>query len=217
MTDWDPALAGATREAASMNEILDGIWRWTWFSEEKGMNFNGYAVKLPDGLVLVDPAYADESVWREIEKLDKPSLVLLTNKDHERASDELRRRWNVPVAIHEAEAPLLAVKPERTFGDGDVAAGALRAIRFRRLKSPGECAFFWKDRRLLFVGDAVTGHPAGRLGLVKKHLDQSAAVLDDLKILLEFDFDAILMGDGEPMLQKAKAALRDFCRIRPAP
>src|SRR6185436_816159 len=102
---------------------------------------------------------------------------------------------------------LLAVKPERTFGDGAVVAGALRAIRFRRLKSPGECAFLWKERRILFVGDAVTGHPAGQLGLVKKHLDQPA-VLDDLKGLLELDFDAILMGDGEPMLAGAKSALQ---------
>ena len=193
-----------------MNEILDGIWRWTWFSEEKGMNFNGYAVRLPEGVVLIDPAYADDATWSAIQNVGKPISILLTNKDHERASAELRHRFKIPVYIHEAEAPLLAVAPEMTFGDGATLDGVFQVHRFRRLKSPGECAFFWKERRLLFIGDALTGHPAGQLGLVKKHVDHPE-VFEDLKGLLELDFDAMLLGDGEPLLSGAKAALEKFC------
>lgn len=195
-----------------MKEILQGLWRWTWFSEEKGMDFNGYAVRLPSGLVLIDPAYAGEEVWGAIEKLGKPSLILLTNKDHERDSDDLRRRFHAPVAIHEADAPLLSAQPEQTFADDAKLAGVLEAVRFHGLKSPGECAFYWRERRLLFIGDAITGHPAGKLGLVKKH-QGVPGVLEEVAKLLNLDFDAILMGDGEPMLSGAKAALRDFCQL----
>src|SRR6185436_19401694 len=59
----------ARREDRRMKETVGGVWRWTWFSEEKGMEFNGYAIKLPEGLVLIDPAYADDAVWDELAKL----------------------------------------------------------------------------------------------------------------------------------------------------
>ena len=176
------------------------------------MDFNGYAVRLPEGIVLIDPAYADDSTWSAIQAVGKPISILLTNKDHERASAELRHRFKIPVYIHEAEASLLSVQPEMTFADGARLNGVWDVVRFRRMKSPAECAFFGKERRLLVVGDALAGHPAGKLGLVKKHLDQPG-VLEELKTLLELDFDAILMGDGQPMLSGAQKALRDLCQL----
>ncbi|MBI3549866.1 MAG: hypothetical protein HY078_12585 [Elusimicrobia bacterium] len=188
-----------------LSEIVPSVWRWTWFSEEKGMNFNGYAARLPGGLAIIDPAYAEEPVWRAIEELGTPAKILLTNKDHERASAELRERWKVPVAIHEAEAPLLSFNPDETFGDGASVLG-LTAVRMTRMKSPAECAFLWPERRVLFIGDAVTGHPAGRLGLVKKHVGRPE-VFADLQALSALDFYAIFMGDGEPMFTGAKEAL----------
>ena len=195
-----------------LKPLVDGVLSWNWYSEEKGLNFNGYAVRLTSGLVVLDPAYADEPLWRELESPQTPSAILLTNKDHERASGELRRRWKCPVLIHEADAPLLQEPPDETFGDAGIVFGALTPVRFTRLKSPGECAFLWTERRILFVGDAVVGKPGGKLGVVKKH-EGNPAVLEDLKRLLLLDFDAILMGDGEPILTGGQAALRDFLRV----
>lgn len=192
-----------------MREIVSGVWRWTWFSEEKGMNFNGYLARLGKELVLIDPAYAEEPLWAEMERYGKPSAILLTNKDHERASEELKRRFKAKVYVHEQEAPLLSSKPEATFKDGATLFGELKAIRFTKFKSPAECAFHWPKRKVLFVGDAVTGHPAGKVGLVKKHLDKPE-VLEDLKQLLDLEFDALLVGDGEPFLARGKAALEAF-------
>ena len=182
------------------------FWRWTWYSEEKGMDFNGWVAKLPFGLVLIDPAYAYDKTWDEIAALGAPKLILLTNKDHERASDELRKRFDCPVAIHTEEAPILNDRPEQTFGDGDTVAGCLKVFRLKDLKSPAECSFFWPERKLLIVGDAVVGKPDGRLGLVKKHLDRPA-VLESLRGLLALDFDTLLVGDGEPLPSGGKKAL----------
>ena len=194
---------------AKLEQVLDGVWRWSWYSEEKGMDFNGYAVRGPRGMVLIDPVCAPDDAWAQLAGLGRPAEILLTNKDHERASDELRRRFSVSVAIHEADAPLLAVRPERTFKDGELCSGFLEAFRFRSLKSPGECAFLWRERRLLFVGDALAGRPPGGLGLVKKH-DGRPGVLEELRALLSLDFSAILVGDGEPILKDGKESLRLF-------
>lgn len=103
-----------------------------------------------------------------------------------RASDELRRRFSVPVAIHEEEAPLLQVRCEETFQDGARLCGAFEAVRFHDLKSPAECAFFWRERGALFIGDLVTGLPSG-------------------------------LGDGEPVLGRARKSLEDFLAAGGAP
>lgn len=200
---------------ANLERLFDGVWRWTWFSEEKGMDFNGHVLETPDARVWLDPAYGDEALWLELEKIGRPDEILLSNRDHERASAELKRRYGAPVAIHEADAPFLSTPPERTFGDRDKLFGALQVFRFTKLKSPGECAFYWPERRMLFVGDAVTGHPAGRAGLVQKHLGRPE-VLEDLQRLLSLDFDALLVGDGQPFKTGGKAALEKLLASAPA-
>jgi len=189
--------------------VLPDVWRWRWFSRDKGMDFNGYAARLPVGLFLIDPAYGSDEDWTGLDALGKPAGILLTNKDHERASDDLRRRYRAPVWIHGADGLLLQVRPEHIFADDDILGGALRAFRFTRLKSPGECALFWPERRLLFAGDVVTGHPAGSIGLVMKHQGKPE-VIGEIRRLLDLDFDALLVGDGEPLLSGAKAAVERF-------
>lgn len=190
-------------------KILPDVWRWTWFSQDKGMEFNGHALRLPAGLVLVDPVYSGDDDWEPLDLLGRPSAILLTNKDHERAAGELHDRYGAPVWVHEADAEQLAAKPDWTFGDSAVLFERLAVVRFTRLKSPGECAFHWKERRILIVGDLVTGHPAGKVGLVTKHRD-NPEVLAEIRRILDLDFDALLVGDGEPFLTGGKTAVAQF-------
>jgi glyoxylase-like metal-dependent hydrolase (beta-lactamase superfamily II) len=194
---------------ARVERLFDGVRRWTWFSEEKGMDFNGWIIETPDARVWLDPAWGDDELWAELEKVGRPHEILLSNKDHERASAELKKKYGIPVAIHEADAPLLSTPPERTFRDREKLYGVFQVVRFTKLKSPGECAFFWPERRMLFVGDAVTGHPAGKAGLVQKHAGKPE-VFEDLKKLLALDFDSLLVGDGEPFVKGGKAALESL-------
>lgn len=192
-----------------LEEVLKDVWRWKWFSEDKGMDFNGWAVKLGKEVLIVDPAYAETDTWDAVAALGRPAMILLTNKDHERASAELKDLFKVPVSIHEADAPFLSFRADQTFKDGATLQEVFQVVRFRNLKSPGECAFFWKERKVLFVGDAVTGHPPGSLGLVKKNRGKPE-VIEDLQTLLELDLETLLVGDGEPVLKDAKKLLKGF-------
>ena len=192
-----------------LRPIKQNVWRWTWYSEEKEMEFNGYMVKLPKSLILIDPPPGSDEIWGEIETVGKPATILLTNKDHERESDALRKRFGAKILIHQDEAELLKNKPDGTFGDEDTVADTLKVVRMKGLKSPAECAFFWPARKILFVGDAVAGHPEGKLSLVKKHQD-NPEVPKALKALLDLDFDGLLVGDGEPFLNGGKNALTNF-------
>jgi glyoxylase-like metal-dependent hydrolase (beta-lactamase superfamily II) len=63
-------------------------------------------------------------------------------------------------------------------------------------KSPGEVAFYWPERKLLIVGDAVVGNPPGRLSLLReKVMDDPARLRESVRRLLALDFDALLVGD----------------------
>jgi glyoxylase-like metal-dependent hydrolase (beta-lactamase superfamily II) len=83
-------------------------------------------------------------------------------------------------------------------------------------KSPGEPAFYWSERKILLVGDAIIGNPPGRLGLLRENvMDDPPRLRESVRKLLDLDFDALLVGDGQPLLQDAKARLVDLVHTLP--
>jgi glyoxylase-like metal-dependent hydrolase (beta-lactamase superfamily II) len=84
-------------------------------------------------------------------------------------------------------------------------------------KSPGEIALHWPERKILVVGDAVIGNPPGRCGLLpEKVMDDPARLRASVEALLVLEFDALLPGDGEPILKGAKARLEELVVKFPA-
>ncbi len=78
-------------------------------------------------------------------------------------------------------------------------------------KSPGEVALHCPTRQSLFVGDAAIGNPPGRCSLLpEEKLDDPARLRESLRDLLALNFDCLLVGDGTPILEGAKAQLEDL-------
>jgi glyoxylase-like metal-dependent hydrolase (beta-lactamase superfamily II) len=78
-------------------------------------------------------------------------------------------------------------------------------------KSPGEIALFDRVRRILVVGDAVVGNPPGRLALLPERvIDDPPLLRASLHRALALDFDAIVVGDGVPILAGARERLREL-------
>jgi len=83
-------------------------------------------------------------------------------------------------------------------------------------KSPGEVALHWPERKILIVGDSVIGNPPGRCGLLPdKVVDDPQRLRESVRGLLGLDFDILLVGDGEPILQNAKERLRELAETFP--
>ena len=84
------------------------------------------------------------------------------------------------------------------------------AIHLRNMKSPGESALLLKqDRSYLILGDALIGKPAGELRLLpaEKFADVNKAK-ESLKRLLDYEYEAVLAGDGTSILSGGKDAIR---------
>ncbi len=194
-----------------MREILPGILTWTWFSEPHGYDFNGYLVRDPGGNLVVDPVPPGEDGLDEIARAGVASIVL-TNRNHSRAANAVRERTGARTLMHAADAAF--ARGQGAVIDGDLAVGA-RVGPFTVVaaagKSPGEVALHWPQRRLLVVGDAVIGNPPGHCALLReKVMDDPAALRQSVRRLLDLDFDALLVGDGTPILEGAKARLAEL-------
>ncbi|MBF8302108.1 MAG: hypothetical protein HW396_389, partial [Candidatus Dadabacteria bacterium] len=59
-----------------MKQIVPGIFTWSWLSPKHQYNFNGYAFKSNEGLIVIDPAIMDSSDLGLLEKLGTPSHII---------------------------------------------------------------------------------------------------------------------------------------------
>ena len=194
-----------------MREVVKDIFSWQWFSEPHGYDFNGHLIRHAEGNLCIDPVEPGEEAIEAIAELGV-ARILLTNRNHSRAANAVRARTGATTAIHPKDAA--HARGEGTELDADLGVGERigpLVVIGAPGKSPGEVALHWPARRLLIVGDAVIGNPPGRCGLLpEKVMDDPAALRASVRELLELDFDTLLVGDGEPILQDAKERLEEL-------
>ncbi len=191
-----------------MREIVSDIFTWAWFSEPHGYNFNGHLLRHPDGNLCIDPVEPGEGVLEQITR-EGVARILLTNRNHSRAANSVRAKTAARTAIHpddaaHARSQGAEIDDELRVGDE---IGPLQVIGASG-KSPGEVALYWRERRILILGDAVIGNPPGSCGLLPERvMDDPTRLRMSVRKLLDLDFETLLVGDGEAILGGAKARL----------
>jgi glyoxylase-like metal-dependent hydrolase (beta-lactamase superfamily II) len=199
-----------------MQEILTGIYTWPWFSEPHGYNFNGHLILHAGGNLCIDPVEPTPTDHEEIAGLGV-SRILLTNRNHSRAANKIRARTGARTAIHPADAP--HARKEGAELDDELHVGdkiGPLAVAGAPGKSPGEVVLHWPERKILIVGDAVVGDPPGKCKLLpEKVVDDIARLRESVRGLRSLDFDVLLVGDGESILENAKARLGELVETFP--
>ena len=194
-----------------MNEIVSNIFTWAWFSEPHGYNFNGYLVRHTEGNLCIDPVLPSDKSLADIAQMGV-ARILLTNRNHSRASNVVRARTGARTLIHLDDATHARSQGAEIDGELNVGEkiGPLTIVADPG-KSPGEIALHWPERGVLIVGDAVIGNPPGYCGLLRdKVMDDPARLRQSVRKLLELEFDALLVGDGVSILHGAKSRLREL-------
>lgn len=201
--------SGQLRYRDFVETILPDCLRWSWFSERHGYDFNGYLIRHPSGNLCIDPVEASEAEFGEILR-EGVARIVITNRNHTRASRRLRELTGAPVAIHPADAEYARLQGAEV--DEELRIGE-RVGPFTVIdasgKSPGEIALYWPERKILVVGDACVGHPPGSCALLPETvLDDPGRLRRSLRrIAAELDFDALLLCDGEPIPAAGRRAL----------
>jgi len=200
-----------------MQEILSDIFTWPWYSESHGYNFNGHLIRHAEGNLCIDPVEPGEEGLGEIAHLGV-TRILLTNRNHSRAANKVRERTGARIAIHPDDAA--HARDQGTVLDDALAVGTTvgpLVVVGAPGKSPGEVALHWSERRLLIVGDAVIGNPPGCCGLLREQvMDDPHRLRQSVRRLLDLDFDTLLVGDGQPILEGAKVRLEELVATFPA-
>ena len=199
-----------------MQEILPGIYRWSWFSQEKGYDFNGYFIISGQERVIIDPPSMTLADQEWVRRQGLVTCILLTNRDHVREADGLRRLFSCKVNIHEKDAPLIEIRADGTYRDGDRLSGGFVAVHVPDNKSPGETALFLeRDRGVLILGDALIGKPPGQLNLMPAdRYEDVAKAREGIRVLLNYRYDSVLVGDGAPILTGGRLAVQKLIEGR---
>jgi len=193
-----------------MREIVPDVQMWSVPVPDRGYDFNGFAVATEDGTVLIDPVDPAAEGWGAIDMLAPFAGLWVTNRNHSRAAGAFRERYGLKVVVHEADAERLETGADQTVHGDERLPGDIQLIHVPG-KSPGEIAFHVPRARALIVGDVVVGDPPGELSTYpEKVIDDMAELHRSAAKLLEYDFDALLLCDGEPIVSGGKQKLREF-------
>ncbi len=204
----------------AMREILPGIFMWGSTYADRPWDLNGYAIRLDECTLLVDPPAPEEKNWLSFDALKPVTKIILTNRDHIRDAELFRARYGSRLVAGAEEvtqlAPLTIDEPVR---EGDLVAGALRVIHLPG-KSPGEIGLYVDPAHhtisrevggILLLGDAIIGHPPGALGLIPEHkLEDPPKLKQSLQKVLDYDFEVLLLCDGRPVLSGGKLKVAEF-------
>jgi glyoxylase-like metal-dependent hydrolase (beta-lactamase superfamily II) len=199
-----------------MKEILTGIFTWPWFSEPHGYNFNGHFIRHAGGNLCIDPVEPTENDLAELAGYGV-ARILLTNRNHSRAANKVRAHTGARTAIHPADSSHARSEGAQLDDELQIGEkiGPLSVIGADG-KSPGEVVLHWPERKILIVGDVVVGDPPGRCKLLsEKVVDDLPRLRESVRSLLSLDFDILLPGDGEPILQSAKERLGELVNTFP--
>jgi glyoxylase-like metal-dependent hydrolase (beta-lactamase superfamily II) len=200
-----------------MKEILPGIWQWSWFSEEKHIDFNGLFLMVGEHKILVDPPPMTDEARSFVRRNGPVDYIIVTNRDHAREAAAYQTEFTCRLYVPEADAAQMDVKPAKTFRDGELLPGGIWVVQLSDQKSPGESALFLeRGGGVLIVGDAVIGKPAGTVSLLPgdKYPD-AAKVKDGLRRLLKYNFESLLVGDGASILSGGKSVVERLLGVSP--
>jgi glyoxylase-like metal-dependent hydrolase (beta-lactamase superfamily II) len=203
-----------------MREVLPGIFTWGSTYVDRPWDLNGYAIRLDGCTVLVDPPAPEEHDWPSFDLMKPITEVVLTNRDHVRDIELFRTRYGARLVAGTDELPqLAAVAIDTAVREGDLIAEVLRVIQLPG-KSPGEIGLYFDPAHhtvsremggILLLGDAIIGNPPGGLSLIpESKLDDPSKLKRSLRKLLDYDFDVLLLCDGQSVLSGGKLKVAEF-------
>lgn len=196
----------------TLKQLLPNIYQWSWFSQEKQLDFNGLFLTIGEHRILIDPPPLPQEEAMRMKQGGPVDYVLITNRDHEREAETCRKTFNCRLYVPEADAPQMTIKPDKTYRDGELLPGGIWAVQLQHQKSAGETALFLpQGKGVLIVGDALIGAPPGSLRLLpaEKYADTREAK-EGLRRLLKYNFDAILVGDGASIVTGARTVVEQL-------
>ncbi|MEM1157952.1 MAG: hypothetical protein AAF649_10005 [Verrucomicrobiota bacterium] len=196
----------------SFLKVATGVVTWSVYSKECKTDCFGHATSHQGNLVLIDPILPDSlEIWNQIMRLGTPSLILLTNGNHERHARKVAQEYSLPLGAGIEAVSELSQKPEIIL-DGQVKMQGLRPVLCPGA-GPGETALYSEATKTLILGDSIINLPETGLQILPdKYCSNPVQLRQSLASLLNLNFDQLIMAHGIPLTDDPKGKLRKLLR-----
>lgn len=182
---------GGGEPPAAVQSVASGLWHWQAYEPAVKCDLSACAVETRDGVILVDPIPFAEPL-----PFGAPAAIFLTNGNHARAAEAVRRQFGVPLF-----APANAGLELAT--DGEPTMGGVRVFPVEGA-GPGEVAYLFG--KVLCLGDAVINLASHGFALLpEKYCTEPGKLRSSLRILLSLEFDILTFAHGAPITENALA------------
>ncbi len=148
----------ATR-APHLETLLPWLLHWSIEDERiEGHRSDAFAVRTPEGLVLIDPLPLAERLETELQEV---SHIFLTHGNHQRSAWRLRRELGALVYAPVGDAAF-DEQPDVWYDETTPLPGGLEAIRATAFRDACYLVFEHAEgARVLFCGDLICHDPGG--------------------------------------------------------
>lgn len=199
-------------------ELFPGL-RAVRIADADGLDTEVYILECEGGLILVDVGFTPEcleNIRIELKEMGKSwrdiKMVLITHAhgDHIDNIPEIKKLTGAEVIIGYGDEDKLeektGVSADFMLSTGDLiaACGNIEIINVPG-HSEGNLTLYLQKYKTLIAGDTIFGDREGTLEAPpEKYCDDVEAAAKNLKILADYDFDAILLSHGKNTLTGAK-------------
>jgi hypothetical protein len=216
-----------------MEQLSDGLWRWTarhpeWHPGEFGAEVACFAAQVGDSTLLIDPLLPADpsSVLAVIDDAVADRLaILVTVPYHVRSAEELWRRYrgDAETTIHGHPAAAKRLEDRSAFHEIEPGASLPGGVTAHTIGKPRrhEMPLHLPSHGALVFGDAVAESDGRLVVWSSEKIDAKVERFyrerfnPTLEPLLELDFDAVLVTHGRPLLDGGKRALRKALEAKP--
>lgn len=201
------------KPATKLKEIVKKLYSWSSFHTQWKVDFNSYALKITDGIVLVDPLKPESAVLKELEDLGEFSGIFLTNAHHDRDADWFRKHYEIQIYAHEKAKADCDTSIDVLILDGERLPGGVKAIHLPG-SSASETAFYTKlSGGIVMVGDILLNSGGKGLTLLPEpYIEDRKQALKSLPKLLQHRFATITFAHGDPIVENAEKQIENFLR-----
>jgi glyoxylase-like metal-dependent hydrolase (beta-lactamase superfamily II) len=200
------------KTAEEFQALGDSVYHWSVYEPAVKCELACTAIKSRGGLVVIDPIPLSDLAWEELLAIAPLRAILLTNENHVRDSEQLRRKHRAPIVagplahrdITELKPDIALLETERLYGIVPIAIPGATA---------GETAYL-SEGGVLVLGDAVI-HLDWEKGLEllpDKYCVDPEQNRASLRKLLNFDFHILTFAHGLPVISQAKEKWSAFMK-----
>jgi len=200
--DLHPILMNCADE---IHRVTPNLFVWQAYEPAVKCDLTSAALKIEDGLILVDPIPLGSDALGELLGEGRPALVVCTNANHARGAEAYRNRFGLKIVAHREAAPELEVVADEWIGDG---ARLLDAVEVCHIPgaSPGEIALRFEN--VVCLGDAVIHLPdQGFAILPEKYCTDAKLLRQSLRKLLRWEYTVLTFAHGLPLTTQARGRL----------